>query len=72
MSPGSDQTALGIYVVMARDWSDALTMIQECNDKTALEILLQMLTVEGSGCSDSELNRLFVEPVKRQIERFSP
>ncbi len=31
----SDQTALAIYVVMARDIGDALEMIQECQDGDA-------------------------------------
>lgn len=70
MNAEPNSTALGIYVVMARDWSDALDMIQECEEKPALEMLLAMLTLEATEADDRKLNELFVEPVKRRIARI--
>lgn len=66
----SDNKALGIYVVAARDWSDALEMIQECEDVEALSLLLKMLENPGGPDTDVELNKLFQEPVRRQLAKF--
>ncbi len=71
MNTEPNGTALGIYVVMARYWSDALDMIQECEDKDALEMLLAMLTLEAPKDDDRKLNELFIEPVKRRIARIA-
>lgn len=59
--------ALAIYVIMARDWSDALEMIQECSDRKVLDTLLAMLKDDRRSDTNRELNALFVEPVERRI-----
>jgi len=69
-TPASERAALRIYAVMARDWSDALDMVTACQDRGALNVLLKMLTLPGSGATDGKLNALFVEPVRRRIEKL--
>lgn len=63
-----DQTALSIYVVMARDACDALEMIQECSDLVALALLYEMLGDLGNPSTDAELNKIFAGPVQRRLE----
>lgn len=60
-------TALGIYVVAGRDWSDALDMIAECTDVAELTTLLAMFENPGGPETDVELNALMVEPVRRRL-----
>jgi hypothetical protein len=67
MTPNSAKTAVGLYAVMARDTIDALEMIQECLDIEALQLLLDMLLATGTARTDTTLNALFVEPVKRRL-----
>jgi hypothetical protein len=62
----SDRTALGIYAVMARDVSDALDMILECEDVRTLETLYAMLIAPGTERTDKELNALMTGTVKRR------
>ncbi len=66
----SDQTALAIYVVMARDIGDALEMIQECQDREALGLLQAMLIATGNPDTDQELNALFVRPVGARLDQL--
>lgn len=66
----SVQTALSIYAIMARDVGDALDMIQECADCTALSLLLGMLTVTGNPNTDHTLNVLFVQPVRQRLDQL--
>jgi hypothetical protein len=66
----SDQTALAIYVVMARDVGDALEMIQECQDREALGLLQAMLTATGNPDTDQELNALFARPVSQRLDQL--
>ena len=66
----SDQTALAIYVVMARDVSDALEMIQECQDREAQELLQAMLTAIGNPNTDQKLNALFARPVSQRLDQL--
>ncbi len=65
MSDGS--AALAIYVVMARDWCDALDMIKECSDVAALKDLLVILKHPGMDRTDKSLNAMFVAPVERRL-----
>lgn len=64
----SEKHALAIYVVMARDWSDALEMVGECDDRECLQTLLEMLE-EGTNNSaeDRELNEAFAPIVARRL-----
>ena len=66
----SDQTALAIYIVMARDAVDALDMIQECQDREALGLLQAMLTATGNPDTDQGLNALFVRPVRQRLDQL--
>jgi hypothetical protein len=66
----SDQTALAIYIVMARDAGDALEMIQECQDREALGLLQAMLTATGNPDTDQELNSFFVRPVSQRLDQL--
>lgn len=66
----SAQTALAIYVVMARDPGDALEMIQECGDREALSLLQGMLTVTGNPDTDHGLNNIFVRPVSQRLDQL--
>lgn len=66
----SVQTALSIYAMMTRDASDALDMIQECADCTALSLLLGMLTTTGNPNTDHTLNVLFVQPVRQRLDQL--
>ena len=61
-----EREAVAIYAVMDRDPSDALDMILECENRSALEMLLKMLKHERPG-TDVELNRIFVGPVERRL-----
>jgi hypothetical protein len=62
-----DQEALAIYVVAARDISDAIDMINECGDSRILDTLLAMVTAPGSANTDTDLNMLLVGPVTRAL-----
>lgn len=62
----ADRAAVGIYAVMARDPSDAIEMIHECDSARTLDTLLGMLKGEGGASTDRELNALFVGPVERR------
>ena len=66
----SDQTALAIYAVMARDAMDALDMIQECQDQEALSLLHAMLAATGNPNTDHGLNALFVRPVRQRLDQL--
>jgi hypothetical protein len=66
----AEQEALGIYVVMARDASDALGMINECTDREVLAWLLKLLKSSGSPNTDRGLNELMVGPVERRLEEL--
>lgn len=66
----ADRDALGIYVVMAHDVSDAIDMINDCKCARTLATLLEMLTGAGSERTDRELNRLMVGPVERRIREI--
>lgn len=69
----SENTAISIYAVMARDVCDAIELIQECGDREALAMLLQMLELEREAAdTDVKLNRLFVDPVKRRLSILGP
>lgn len=65
----ADRAAIGIYAVMARDASDALDMILECDNVRTLETLYGMLTAKGSERTDKELNALMTGPVKRRLDQ---
>jgi hypothetical protein len=65
-----EQEALAIYVVAARDWSDALEMILECNEIGILDFLHKMLTHKGTEKTDVELNELLAGPVKRRLDKL--
>lgn len=58
---------MGIYVVMARDVSDALDMVNDTDDKDVLQILLDVLELPNSDEDNRELNSLFIEPVRRRL-----
>ncbi len=66
----SEHAALAIYAVMARDVSDALDLILECSDRSALEILLAMLRHPGGAGTDRTLNALLVDPVERRVRQL--
>lgn len=63
--------ALAIYVIAARDWSDALEMILECADPYALKWLEQMLEHPGREGTDTDLNQLLLGPTKKRIEELA-
>jgi hypothetical protein len=65
----TQDTALAIYVILARDWSEALGMLQEADLPTA-ELLLALLTRPSKNYS--ELNSLFVPLVKSRITALGP
>lgn len=65
----ADRRAVGIYVVMGRDPTDALEMINDCSDVRVLDTLHKMLTNNGSGQTDKELNALMAGPVARRLSR---
>lgn len=67
----ADADAVGIYVVMTRDWSDALEMINECNEVRTLETLYTMLTTKGRPNTDQELNDLMAGPTKRRLDALT-
>lgn len=67
----AQSSAVAIYVVMARDACDAMDMITECSDRSALDLLLAMLEASGSARADKSLNELFVPFVKRRIEKLA-
>jgi hypothetical protein len=64
------ETALAIYVVMARDVGDALEMIEECQDREALGLLQAVLTATGNPDTDQELNALFARPVSQRLDQL--
>jgi hypothetical protein len=64
----ADLDAVGIYAVMSRDWSDALEMINKCDNVRTLETLHTMLTTKGRPNTDQELNDLMAGPVKRRLD----
>ncbi len=66
----ADRDAIGIYAVMARDASDALDMILECDNVRTLETLHAMLTTPGSVNTDKELNALMAGPTKRRLDQL--
>ena len=65
----ADTRAVMIYGMMERDPTDALEMINECEDVEMLDLLLKMLTHEGSARTDKALNEIFVGPVTSRLER---
>lgn len=65
----AEQTALGIYVVMARDSVDALEMIQKCGDREALTLLALLVNTE-TNCIDLGLNVIFVDPIERRMNEL--
>ncbi len=67
--PTDDEQAVLIYAVMARDASDALDMILECDNVRTLETLYGMLTAKGTERTDKELNALMAGPVKRRLDQ---
>lgn len=71
-APSTDpgRVAVGLYALMVRDVGDALEAIEECADRPALEALLAMLTAPGRPKTDQGLNALFVDPVKRRLEKL--
>lgn len=64
----SEDEAVRIYVVMARDPADALEMINACTDASTLRTLHKMLTtnLDRPG-ADHELNAMMASPVKRRL-----
>lgn len=62
-----EREALAIYVVAARDFVDALDMIQECGDSRVLEWLVKILEHPGSEKTDKELNQLLLGPARRAL-----
>lgn len=65
----ADRDAIGIYAVMARDASDALDMVLECDSVRTLETLHAMLVAPGTEKTDKELNALMAGPVKRRLDQ---
>jgi len=65
-----EREALAIYVVAARDWSDALEMIMECRELGIVQTLYDMLTATGTPNTDVELNKLLAGPTKRQLDEL--
>lgn len=70
MPDEAGREAIGIYAVMARDVSDALDMILECNDIEVLELLHAMLVTKGRPNTDHELNALMAGPTKRRLDKL--
>lgn len=68
----SERCAVVIYAEMARDPVDAIDMIAECNDRRALEVLLEMLLQPCSESIDGGLNAMLVEPVRRRLGEVKP
>jgi hypothetical protein len=64
----ADKHAVAIYAVMARDASDALDMIIECESVRTLETLHAMLTRRGGPNTDNELNEIMAGPTKRRLD----
>ena len=70
MSESASREALGIYVVMSRDPSDAMDMINECKDVEVIEMLYAMLVTKGNPNTDHELNDLMAGPTKRRLDEL--
>lgn len=65
----SDRMALAIYVAMDRDFTEALDMLNGCEDLDALDTLYKMLTTENEEQSEEnrELNGKMAERVHGRL-----